>query len=152
MKTIRLFKDIIRTYSNIHTQGTKKNILLNATPRGGSTWVMEIIASQPGMKFYDEPFNIRREIIKKTQLFAGWEDLQPEGCDPGKIISYLKALENNQYGYLNAAPFQKNHRWITNRIVFKVHELEHLITEIADQCNMQVLYLLRHPIPTSLSK
>ena len=152
MKIIRPTKDFIRTYSNNHTQGKKKNILLNATPRGGSTWVMEIIASQPGMKFYDEPFNLRREIIKKTKLFSGWEDLQPEGCDPYKIISYLKALENNQYGHLNAAPFQKNHRWRTNRIVFKIHELEHLITQIAEQCNMQVLYLLRHPIPTSLSR
>ena len=72
-------KDWIKTISNIHIQGDKKNIFLFATPRGGSTWVMEILASQPGMKYYDEPFSIRRPNVQKVSRFTKWEDLMPEG-------------------------------------------------------------------------
>ena len=43
-------------------------------------------------------------------------------------------------------------RLLTNRIVFKIHELEHLIGTIARRCRGQVVYLLRHPVPTTLSR
>ena len=36
--------------------------------------------------------------------------------------------------------------------MFKIHELKHLICAIARRCNATILYLLRHPIPTTLSR
>lgn len=145
-------KYLLRSVSNVHVHGGKKNIVINATPRGGSTWLMEIIASQPGMKYYDEPFNIRRNNVQRTGLFSRWEDLQPEYADSKKITDYLNALSKNRYRFMNPPPFRKNYRPLTNRIVFKLHELEHLIDTIAQECNCQILYLVRHPIPNSLSR
>jgi len=142
----------LRAISNIHRQGDQRNILLFATARGGSTWVMEILASQPGMKFYDEPFNIRRENVVRTRLFPDWTSLMPDANDVERIVTYLKDLERGRYGPLNPPPFRPYHRFFTNRIVFKIHELEHLIGTLAVRCNAQVLYLLRHPIPTTLSR
>ena len=152
MSVIASLKDLIKSASNIHSQGDKPNILLVATPRGGSTWVMEIISSQPGMKFYDEPFSIRRDNVRKTGLFKNWNDFQPEQAQDDKIIQYLNDLQTNKYKVMNPPPFRKNHRFLTNRIVFKIHELEHLVTTIEHECGMKVLYLLRHPIPNSLSR
>ncbi len=146
------FKGLIRAFSNIHHQGDKKNIFLFSTPRGGSTWVMEILSSQPGMKYYDEPFSIRRPNVQKVSRFKKWEDLMPEAEREEDIIQYLRELSNNKIGVMNPTPFRKYWNFYTKRIVFKIHELEHLINPIKEKCNGQILYLLRHPIPTSLSR
>ncbi|MDB4516531.1 sulfotransferase domain-containing protein [Crocinitomicaceae bacterium] len=146
------FKYLLCSIASWHIQGPKKNILLKATARGGSTWVMEMIASQPGFRFYDEPFNIRRDNVKKAGLFCSWEELQPDTCDNEKVIKFLEALKYNQYRFMSPAPFRKYYRPVTRRIVFKLHELEHLIKEISERCDCDVLYLMRHPIPNSLSR
>ena len=146
------FKYLLRSLTSQHVQGPKRNILLKATARGGSTWVMEMIASQPGFRFYDEPFNIRRDNVRKAGLFHTWEELQPDACDSEKVIGFLEGLKHNQYRFMNPAPFRKFYRPVTRRIVFKLHELEHMIEEIAERCECDVLYLIRHPIPNSLSR
>lgn len=145
-------KYFLKGISSVHRQGDKKNIIINATPRGGSTWIMEIIASQPGMKYYDEPFNVRRDNVKRTGLFSGWEDLQPENNDKEKIVAYMKSLADNRCPVMNPPPLRKNYRPITNRVVFKLHELEHMIDDLAERCDCQVIYLVRHPAPNSISR
>jgi len=145
-------KNAIKAVSNIHRQGDLPNVFLFATARGGSTWVMEILASQPGMKFYDEPFNIRRENVAQTGLFPTWASLMPDSGDADGIVAYLNGLVNGEYAFMNPPPFRPHHRLLTNRVVFKIHEMEHLIDRIERECRGQVVYLLRHPIPTTLSR
>jgi sulfotransferase family protein len=146
------WKDQLRAVSNIHIQGSAPNIALFATPRGGSTWIMELLASQARMKFYDEPFNIRRKNVQKAKLFHSWQDLMPETCDKEKVIRYINQLSSGNYGHMNPAPFRKNHRFFTNRVVFKIHAIEHMIDDIRSLCSCDIVCLIRHPIPTSLSR
>jgi hypothetical protein len=145
-------KFALSAISNVHRQGPEQNILLFATPRGGSTWVMEILASQPGIKYFDEPFNIRRANVAHTKLFTGWEDLMPDTNSPDALVRYMNDLAANRYPHMNPPPFRPLHRFRTDRIVFKLHELEHLVGTLAARCNAQVVYLLRHPVPTTLSR
>lgn len=145
-------KYALKAVSNVHSQGPKPNIFLFATARGGSTWVMEILASQPGMKYYDEPFNIRRDNVQRTGLFPDWESLMPDTGDPDRAIAFLNGLVAGEYPHMNPPPFRPQHRLMTDRVVFKIHEMEHLIGRIARECHGQVVYLLRHPIPTTLSR
>jgi len=145
-------KYALKAVSNIHRQGALQNIFLFATARGGSTWAMEILASQPGMKYYDEPFNIRRDNVARAGLFRTWESLMPDSGDPDRVIGFLNALRDGEYPHMNPPPFRPHHRLMTNRIVFKIHQVEHLIGRIARECNGQVVLLLRHPIPTTLSR
>ena len=145
-------KDRIRSVCNVHRQGQKANIALFATPRGGSTWVMELLAAQPGMKFFDEPFNIRRENVMKTGLFNDWGDLMPETSDKKKILDFVSALGRGDIGHMNPSPFQKNYRFFTDRVVFKIHAIEHMINAVRDTCNCSIVYLVRHPISNTLSR
>jgi hypothetical protein len=145
-------KFVLNSVSNVHRQGTLPNVFLFATPRGGSTWMMEILSSQPGMKYYDEPFNLRRANVKHTGLFDDYRSLMPEGTSGAQITEYLNALRSGEYAHMNPPPYRPGHRFFTNRIVFKIHELEHLIGEIAERCQGQIVYLLRHPIPTTQSR
>jgi hypothetical protein len=152
MSFVENIKYSIKSFSNIHIQGKKKNIFLFATARSGSTWLMEIIASNPGIKYYDEPFNIRRPNVKKYGRFKYWSELMPDSDNKEAIFDYLYKLTNNNIKFVNPAPFRKNHSFISERIIFKIHELEHLINEIAEEFNGKVVFLIRHPIATSLSR
>ncbi|MEZ5287566.1 MAG: hypothetical protein R2712_22740 [Vicinamibacterales bacterium] len=145
-------KYALKAVSNIHRQGALPNIFLFATARGGSTWVMEILASQPGMKYYDEPFNIRRDNVARVGLFRTWDEMMPGVDDPDLAIRYLNDLAAGAYPGMNPPPFRPYHRLMTDRIVFKIHVMEHLIGRIARECNGQVVFLMRHPIPTTLSR
>ena len=82
----------LRSISNIHRPGYKKDIFLFATARGGSTWMMEILASQPGIKFFDEPVNIRRPNVQRTGVFRDWLDLMPDGRRVEYILQFFLAL------------------------------------------------------------
>ena len=152
MDMISSLKYAAKSLGNIHFQGSRRNIFLFATARGGSTWLMEILASQPGMKYYDEPLNIRRKNVQCTGLFSSWQDLMPGARMDQQVLDYLNALAKNRYRFMNPPPLRKHHRFITTRIIFKIHEVEHLMDAVAEQCDGQVVYLLRHPIATTLSR
>lgn len=113
---------------------------------------MELFASQPGMKFYDEPFNIRRRNVQHSAVFTAWRELLPEHCDHKKVFDYIDDLATGKLGHMNPAPFRRNHRFLTDRIVFKIHELEHMIDEFRHTAACDIVCLIRHPIPTSLSR
>ncbi len=114
--------------------------------------MMEILASQPGFKFYDEPLSPRRENVAISGVVPSWEALMPDTGDPARIIGFLRELQHGKHGYMNPPPFRRNHRCFTNRIVFKIHEIEHLMADVERQCGAQIVYLLRHPIATSVSR
>ncbi len=145
-------KYLIRSFANVHRQGAERDIFLFSTPRSGSTWLMEILASQPGMKYYDEPFNVRRDNVAKAGLFKDYAALMPDSGQDEKILDFLVKLRSNHFRFMNPPPFRKNHRFLTSRIIFKIHELEHMIDSIQEFFNAHVIYLLRHPIPTTLSR
>lgn len=143
---------LVKACTNRHRQGPLPNVFVFATPRSGSTWLMEIIASQPGFKYYDEPLNPRRENVAYGRMFPDYSSLMPGSGDPDRIIGYLKALQAGRHRYMNPPPFRRNHRFFTNRIVFKIHEIEHLMDQVASECGGQLVYLLRHPIANSISR
>jgi hypothetical protein len=145
-------KFLLNSIGNIHRNSDEANIFLFATARSGSTWLMELIAGQPGFKFFDEPLNIRRANVQHTGLFSDWNTLMPEAQSKDYIFRYLRALAHNQYKHMNPTPFRKNYRLFTNRIIFKIHEIEHLIEDVQKKFGGQILYLLRHPIATTISR
>jgi len=113
---------------------------------------MEIIASQPRMKYYDEPFNIRRDDVRRAGVFTSWPSLMPDSGQGESALSYLDGLARNRFPHMNPPPFGKYHRLLTSRIVFKILAMEHMIDEIKSRCAGQVVYLIRHPLATSISR
>lgn len=144
--------DAVKSAANVHRAGPQPDILLFATPRSGSTWLMEIIASQPRFKFYDEPLNLRRENVAASGVVPDWPSLMPDTCDAGRILGFLRGLQHGKHGYMNPPPFRPRHRFFTDRIVFKIHEIEHLMEAAERELSAQVVYLLRHPVATSISR
>ena len=148
----RRLRLLVKSCTNVHRHGTRPDVFLFATPRSGSTWLMEIIASQPGFKYYDEPLNPRRENVRFSGRFPDFSALMPDAGQDERIIGFLKELQAGRHGYMNPPPFRRHHRFFTDRIVFKIHEIEHLMDRVAQACGGRLIYLLRHPIANSISR
>ncbi|MGO9021237.1 MAG: sulfotransferase [Syntrophobacteraceae bacterium] len=141
-----------------HKPGNKPDILLLSCRRSGSTWLMEMIAGEPGFKFVNEPF--KPQFIEKVGLPTGLESSLPADCRkildvPRGYEEHFKSLllDDNVTRILGPYDvFSRRFHWKTNRRVIKeVHALA-----LADWIEQQdlvfkIVYLLRHPIPTALS-
>lgn len=142
---------------SIHIQADQPNVFLFGTPRGGSTWLMELIASQPGFKYCNEPLNLRTPQVKARLQTVGintWVDLYTKSL--GDNLEQYKVLRNGRLPTQNPRPKLKNrnfYRLFTNRLVFKVlNGGEDRVNWIANIFNGQIVFLLRHPIAVSLSR
>lgn len=147
-------KEIIRSISNYHKQGSKPNIFYFSTPRSGSTWLMELILSQNGIKQCNEPFNIRRPEIRKVLDIHDWDTLQSE-TSINKIKNYIDLFTtgSKKVAFADILPQQKYHRFVTNRIIFKIlFAGEDRINWFKETFDGKIIFSIRHPIPVSLSR
>lgn len=145
-------KDLVKSYSNIHLVGKSPNIFLFSTPRSGSTWLMELIWSQPGFKYCNEPLNLRNPQVRKYLGLQEWVELMKDG-ENLSLEKYIEGIISGKILFLNPNPFRHNYRPFTNRVVFKVlHGGEDRMRWFQNSFNGKIIFLIRHPIPVSLSR
>lgn len=147
-----ILKNIVKLMSNIHLQGKRKNIILFATPRGGSTWFMQLITSQPGFRYCDEPLDMRSSEIRKYSCINDWSELY-DAESSVKIKRYFTGLMDGSLDFRNPNPFKPGYRLLTNRVVLKViHGSVDRINWLKNELDVKVLYCLRHPIAVAMSR
>jgi hypothetical protein len=131
-------KHLLKSVSNFHRPSARPNVFIFSTPRSGSTWLMELIWSQPGFKHCNEPLNLR--------------DLSSHSASAA-LYSYFSAICQGRLHFKDPRPFRGYYRLITDRIVFKViHGGEDQINWFRDTFNARIVFLIRHPIPVTLSR
>ncbi len=146
------FKNTAKHLTNIHRQGGKKNIFLFATPRGGSTWFLQLVSSQPGVKFCDEPLDIRSAEVREHSGINDWKELYSSNVE-GKYKSYFSDLIDGTSSFRTPNPLRAGYRFLTNRVVLKViHGGVDRINWFKDEFDANILYCIRHPIAVSLSR
>lgn len=160
----QLIKNINESIAPIYIKGKEKNIFLFSTPRSGSTWLLELLVREKGMSYCFEPFDIRSPVVKKKLSKLGvysWNDIYAQNSET--VLHNYKVLQNSYIKGRNPMPLElkrwktgllsKEYRFLSNRIVFKIlHAFEDKIDWIKDNFDGQILYLIRHPIPVSLSR
>ena len=145
-------RQIGKWYSNFHYPDGSPNIFLFAVPRSGSTWLMELLQSQPGFKICAEPFDLRNSQVARHLPIGDWVALYNENNLP-VIEAYLEGFINGRYRFKNQSPRRPYYRPVTRRLIFKIlHAGEDRINWFRDTFNGQIIYLLRHPIPVTLSR
>jgi hypothetical protein len=148
---VKRWKWRIKRYSSIHIQAEKPNVFIFSTARSGSTWLMEIIASQPGVKFINEPL-LLTQFRQGGPLPASWEFLLPHTEREPRLERYFRQLLANKIGVGSPAPFSRFHRFISRRIVVKDLRCHDLMNWFEERFQFQIVYLIRHPIPIGLSR
>jgi hypothetical protein len=130
-------------------------VFIHSLPRSGSTWLMELILSQPGFRRFNEPLNLRKTFVRENLGIDEWAELH-DVHSAEKIERYFArlcsgALRDARYNF--KGPFSRNYRPFTWRTVFKIinggHEHIHWLAEAQ---NGKVVLLLRHPIPVAQSR
>lgn len=146
-----LSKIILTTLLNFHRQGDKKDIILLSSPRSGSTWLMNIIYTQPRMKIIDEPLD--KNILDYHKLLpvrTRWNYINLTEREEKVFEDYLgNYCSTNLFGPYN--PFDKNYKFFTNRRIIKVIRANGLIRWFSDNLDFHIIYLIRHPIAQSQS-
>lgn len=147
-----IIKKLIKKYSNIHVKGDDKSVMVFSTPRSGSTWLMELIWSQPGFKYCNEPLNLRNPLVPKNLKLYSWDQLYNHKYT-NQILDYFERLNTGKIKDLNPNPFNEFYKFKTSRVVFKIlHGMEDRILLLANHCNAIPLLLIRHPIAVSVSR
>ena len=145
-------KNLIKASSNIHIRSNRPDVFVFATPRGGSTWLMELICSQKGFRYCGEPLNIRSEQVRRYSGINTWEELYDNNAEL-KFRGYFNGIIDGRIPFRNPNPLRKYYRPLTNRMVFKlIHGGVDRINWFRDEFNARILLCLRHPIPVSLSR
>ena len=144
-------KKVITTCFNYHRRSDKKDIIIISSPRSGSTWLMETLYAIPGIKYINEP--LAKDILDYHNflpLDTRWRyaDLSPP---EGEIIKeYFQKDKNIRYfGPKNI--FARDFSFFTDRRVFKLVHATSLVEWFANEMDVEVIYLIRHPIAQSLS-
>jgi len=146
---------LIEQHNSVHVPDPRPNVLLFSTPRSGSTWLMELILTQSGFKPCDEPFDLRQEHVNRYLSQVGvseWEHLY-DRAHAEILADYLRGVADGRIHVTDRFFFRNRFRILTRRVVFKIlHAGEDRINRWRDTCNARVLYLIRHPLPVSLSR
>jgi sulfotransferase family protein len=148
---IKAIKRTLKSASNIHRPDGRPNVFLYSTPRSGSTWLMELIWSQPSFKTCNQPLYLDSPVVRKHLGISDWNELYSIDAT-AKLQSYFGRICDGRLGFTNPNPFRAPYRPVTHRIVFKeIHGCGDRINWLRDAFNARVVYLIRHPIAVTIS-
>lgn len=140
---------------NIHREKGKQNICIFSNRRSGSTLLMQMIYSQPGVKYVDQPMdpwkynpynNILNNIYKNKEFLKNKNHLNRLEKYFNDVVLRGKLKGYSQWNYLN-----NDYKFFSDRLVIKILNALPLIDWFEEKFDIKIIYLIRHPIPTSLS-
>lgn len=150
---MKSYSDFLRSRLSLHFHRDKfPDVFLYASPRGGSTWITELVRSQPGFRMVSEPLNLRKPLAVDylgSSSFAnlygdeGWKRIQP----------YYRDLLANRISAYRPWPGRKFYRPLTWRTVIKENQgAGDQLARIESEFGCRIVHVLRHPIAVALSR
>ncbi len=147
----RGLKHAVKSMSNIHRPDERSNVFLFSTPRSGSTWLMELIWTQPSFKYCNQPLSLFNPLVRKHLGTDRWEALYESDFTP-TLERYFRAFCEGRLQFANPSPLRGHYRPVTHRIVFKeIHGCADRINWFRDTFDARIAYLIRHPIAVAIS-
>ena len=138
---------------NFHKKGNHKDIFIFASARGGSTLLEKIIASQPGIAYIFEPLHWRRFFTKRTAIQPDYKFIYSHPARRDLFKKYFEDIFDNRITiHFPLAFWRDTFTLRPERYVFKLINGKELINWFQQVFDIHVIYLLRHPIATALSR
>ena len=139
-----------------HSPGPDRNLLLFASHRGGSTWIMQVLGTQTGLRALNEPFSVYQGgalcPIRVPRTAAGHLISFSDSDEEARVRSYTDDLLS---GALAAgAPtrfWARSYPRKSQRILIKDLHAKALIDWFDRNFDVEIIYLVRHPIPQAMS-
>lgn len=150
----KVINPFLGKYLNFYKPNELKDIFIFAVPRSGSTLLMEIIYSQPKIIYINEPFHPNHLKMNKNPKIENclYKDIYNGNIHPTTFLEIIKKIQNRQsfIGYPTKF-YSKKYCFYPRRRVFKILERIDLINYIEANLDINIIHLIRHPIPTALS-
>ncbi len=150
-------KEAIWLATNNHHPGSQADIALFASRRGASTWMMELLAVNRGIKALDQPLEISTGTLTAGQArripkFYLGQIIHLDAITEPMVRSYLDVVLS---GVVPAnAPvrfWRPEFHFRTDRLLLKILGAKSIAPWIDDNYRVDVVHLLRHPVAQSLS-
>jgi hypothetical protein len=141
----------VRRACNVHRQGPAPSIAIMSSPRSGSTWLMELIRTQPGFKSVEEPLNLRTPAVASRLGIDEWSQMYGPDAE-ATLERYFRGFLEGRIRFMDHRPLAAHHRWFTNRIVFKILHGAEDQTSMLRGLGLELVHLVRHPLPVALSR
>lgn len=134
----------------------KPHIFLFSTRRSGSTLLRDVIYSQAGFNFIDQPFDLTQYNWHTRHLPHAElsQFITLNSTDADRIEAYIYGLLNRKYIFRSQWQFWNGHyHWCWERYIVKILAAKALIHWFEEKFSnyTQFVFMTRHPIPTSLS-
>lgn len=151
----RLVRGLFATIPDpmFYQSGGRPDILLFSSRRGGSTHLAGLISLEPGMRRVDQPFDLFSPETAQGRIKAKHLPAMPMSQfihltkgQSRRVQRYMKRLLSG--GFRALSPPELDY---FNRTVVKICNASPLIDWFAENFDVQILYLVRHPVPQSLS-
>lgn len=116
---------------------------------------MELIATQPGFKYVDEPLHPQNLLLSglvDSSDDSAWDFLIPGSGRNESLDKYFEDIEKSRI-HIGEPKFRSRFfRFYTNRIVYKILRCKDLIPWFQSRFGWKILYLVRHPLACSVSR
>jgi len=124
-----------------------------STRRSGSTLLMEAIATQPGMAFINQPLNYWDYDPFRSQFPQLYHQGRILEVDEDGILlqNFEKISRGDVWIDSQWNPFDPTFSFRVNRFVIKILNAKAIMDWFLSQFGGSVIYLVRHPVPVSLS-
>lgn len=152
-----LVREVVWWAACRHRPGPDRDICLFATRRGGSTWAMELVAANRGIRPMNQPLETLSRNLTLAQAFEiprfplGQITSLDEGQGDG-LQRYLERLFSGEV-VVNAplrfwrAGFER----VSDRTVLKITDAKAVIDWFDRTLDVDIVYFTRHPVPQALS-
>lgn len=149
-------KRYLKNFTNLHQSSLDlPDVFIYGCPRSGTTLLLEMIATQPGVKPIKDPFDLRHPLVNaymKKHDITEWADYHSERAGP-IMLDYLGKLQRGKLHMIDPYFFQNYNRIRTTRMACKIlHAGEDRIQALNEGLGGKVIYLMRHPIPVARSR
>ena len=133
---------------------TRKPVLIFSTRRSGSTLLMRMIHSQPRTDYIDEPLNLWRlhPHFQRLPHPPYGKFISLDEPDELKLCTYFASLLSGKLRLRHRGNLLDSSRsFLANRLAVKNINANAMIDCFAKHFDVDVVYLIRHPVPIALS-
>ncbi len=142
----------------LHVPGGRRDIVMLSSRRSGSTWLMEALGAEPGLRTIDEPFGpkfVGRSLLARAPDFDTICRGHRLFAFPEAMIPWVERYMAEPRHTVIAGPYnplRPRYHLLTRRRLWKIIHanpaLEYFTTRAGD---WHLFALIRHPMPTILS-
>lgn len=145
-------RGLYHTISVVRNFDPQKDLIIFSDPRGGSTWIMEMVNRLPRTAVLWEPLHLRKVKHFNTIGFA-WRQYIPEGEEWPEAERAFSSVFNGKI--LNSWTCQSPRRFLmANRLIIKLCRANAMIPWLTRTFKFECdpIYLVRHPFAVAASQ